>query len=102
MSFHCWINSSALPLGAPVLQPSTVSAEHLRVPGCQWAGPEQDKRQVQSYGEKEFKREGLANLMIPLALEQTLQRVRMVIKLIKIFSAHLRLADAAFLHKAPG
>lgn len=102
MPFQRYINSSALPLGAAMLQPSIAAAEHLREPGCGWVGPEQDKRQAQSFREKEFKLEGLANLVIPLALEQPLQRARRVSELVKIFSAYLHLAGAAFSHRAPG
>jgi len=43
------------------------------------------KHQVQNYGEKDFKHEGLADLMIPLMLGQPLQVVDMVIKLVEIF-----------------
>lgn len=42
--------------------------------------------QVQNYREKEFKHEGLADLMIPLTLGQLLQIANTVIKLVKIFS----------------
>lgn len=41
--------------------------------------------QVENYGEKEFKHEGLADLMITLRLGQPLQIVNTVVK-IKIFS----------------